>query len=71
MAEVKIEENDSEVFNGEYSYIEAGIDRNGKPGFHIEAGDKNHKVFTFWLEFKDLEEYEEFLKSLRQQIPEE
>ena len=73
MAEVKIENNNGEIFRGEYEFIEGGIDKKGKPGFHIDAHSWGFKGenFTFWLEFKDLEEYKEFLKELRQQIPEE
>ena len=65
MAEVKIEDDysEGELFVGEFSYIEGGIDEKGRPGFHIAARDnKGHKSFTFYLEFKDIEEYKEFMK---------
>ena len=65
MAKVEIYNTKEEkIFEGPYEYIEGGIEKNGKPSFHIE-------VTPFWqvfMTFEDIDEFNAFLKSLQEQI---
>ena len=52
---------------GVYEYVEAGLEKDGKPSFHISLHNKTTSS-TIYMTFDDKTEFEEFLNSLKDQM---
>ena len=52
---------------GVYEYVEAGLEKDGKPSFHISFHNKSTSS-TIYMTFDDKTEFEEFLSSLKKQV---
>lgn len=77
MAEIKVYLNgkieqkhqEIEIKKMIYEYVEAGIDENKHPGFHISAHSPDHSSSSiFYITFDNMEEYKNFLIDLKKQI---
>lgn len=68
MAKIIIEKDGKVIFKGEYEFVEAGIDKQGSIGFHIDSHDDQYSGTSFHLTFENKEEYIDFLNSLQKQI---
>ncbi len=60
-------------FEGDYEYAEGGIEKDGKPSFHISSskwynGGKKYSSCTVYFAFENMQEFNQFISSLVEDI---
>ncbi len=67
--EIYDEKNGKLIFDGVYEFVEGGIEKDGRPSFHIDSHSENFsELYSVYFYCKDKEEVKEFIKDLQDQV---